>query len=148
MIEGIAMLTVLAGMGIYFVKSTDLPKEMKERSAQLRQEALRNPTSSQKKFSFPTNNQKPTVAKNLAASTSVNLDKSEALKRAEEATKLLAAKRLEKIALIDKEIDSLTLTITALEQELRANNARNAEIQEEINRHLETLARLEASKLA
>lgn len=143
MIEGIAMLTVLAGMGVYFVKSTDLPKDMKDRSAQLRQEALRNPVSSQKKFSFPTNT---TTASTATTSKSLanNLD----LKRAEEATKLLAAKRLEKIALIDKEIDTLTMTITALEQELKANNARNAEIQAEIDMHLNTLARLEASKLS
>ena len=29
MLEGIAMLTVLAGLGLYFVKSTDIPKDMK-----------------------------------------------------------------------------------------------------------------------
>lgn len=140
MVEGIAMLTVLAGMGIYFVRSTDLPKDMKDRSAQLKQESLRNPSSTQKKYSFPTN----TTAVKTAQKLENNLD----LKRAEEATKILAAKRLEKIALIEKEIDTLTLTITALEQELKANNARNAEIQAEIDRHLETLARLEASKIS
>lgn len=140
MVEGIAMLTVLAGMGIYFVRSTDLPKDMKDRSALLKQESLRNPSSTQKKYSFPTN----ATAVKTAQKLENNLD----LKRAEEATKILAAKRLEKIALIEKEIDTLTLTITALEQELKANNARNAEIQAEIDRHLETLARLEASKIS
>nr|BDT27808.1 hypothetical protein BHI3_12740 [Bacteriovorax sp. HI3] len=144
MIEGIAMLTVLAGMGIYFVKSTDLPKDMKARSEQMRQDSLRNPVAAQKKFNFPT----ATTANANALAKTTKLEDNTALKKAEEATKLLAQKRLEKIALIDKEIDTLTLTITALEQELRANNARNAEIQAEIDRHLETLARLEASKIS
>jgi hypothetical protein len=134
------MLTVLAGMGIYFVKSTDLPKDMKDRSSLLKQESLKNPASAQKKYSFPTNT--------TAAKTAQKLENNIDLKRAEEATKILAAKRLEKITLIEKEIDTLTLTITALEQELKANNARNAEIQAEIDRHLETLARLEASKIS
>ncbi len=142
MVEGIAMLTVLAGMGFYFVKSTDLPKDMKARSEQLKQDTLRNPVVNQKKYSFPTANATSVIAQ------ATKLEDNTALKKAEEATKLLAQKRLEKIALIDKEIDTLTLTITALEQELKINNARNAEIQLEIDRHLETLARLEASKIS
>lgn len=142
MIEGIAMLTVLAGMGVYFVKSTDLPKDMRDRSAQFKNEG---PVTAKKKYSFPTGN---TIAATTTATKSVKLENNLDLKRAEEATKLLAAKRLEKIALIDKEIDSLTLTITALEQEMKANNARNTEIQLEIDRHLQTLARLEASKIS
>ncbi len=140
MIEGIAMLTVLAGMGVYFVKSTDLPKDMRDRSAQFKNQGS---VEVKKKYSFPTANTNTTVA-----SKSVKIENNLDLKRAEEATKLLAAKRLEKIALIDKEIDTLTLTITALEQELKANNERNAEIQMEIDRHLQTLARLEASKVS
>lgn len=142
MIEGIAMLTVLAGMGVYFVKSTDLPKDMRDRSAQFKNEG---PVASKKKYSFPTGNN---IAATTTATKSVKLENNLDLKRAEEATKLLAAKKLEKIALIDKEIDSLTLTITALEQEMKANNARNAEIQLEIDKHLQTLARLEASKIS
>ena len=143
MIEGIAMLTVLAGMGVYFVKSTDLPKDMRDRSAQFKNEG---PVATKKKYSFPTGNNVATTT--TTATKSVKLENNLDLKRAEEATKLLAANRLEKIALIDKEIDTLTLTITALEQEMKANNARNAEIQTEIDKHLQRLARLEASKMS
>ena len=142
MIEGIAMLTVLAGMGIYFVKSTDLPKDMRDRSAQFKNEGS---VELKKKYSFPTAN---TNASSTASTRSIKLENNLDLIKAQEATKLLAAKRLGKIALIDKEIDTLTLTITALEQELKANNERNAEIQLEIDRHLQTLARLEASKVS
>lgn len=52
MLEGILVFIALLGMGVYFVKSADLPKELKERQAILEQEARRNPQQNIKKFNF------------------------------------------------------------------------------------------------
>ncbi len=110
MIEGLMALSLVL-MGIYFVKSTDLPKEMKERSAQISRETVA-PTTAKKKMAFPTQTTVTTVKKNSSQSL---------------------------IELHNKAIDELTLKITTLEQELKVNNARNAEIQREIDAHLESL---------
>ena len=45
-------------------------------------------------------------------------------------------------------IDDLTIKITALEQELKTNNARNTEILAEIDTHMNTLARLTSVTLS
>lgn len=138
MVEGIAMLTVLAGMGVYFIKSTDLPKDMKQRSEHLQTEARHNTTVVQKKFDFPTNKVK--------ASVNINHE----LNKLNEA-KILETKKLERLMAIElqnKQIDKLTLAITTLEQELKVNNARNTEILAEIEGHLEALRILNENKLS
>ncbi len=50
MLEGILMVSVLAAMGVYFVKSTDLPSELKERQKIIELEGSNKTTS--KKFNF------------------------------------------------------------------------------------------------
>lgn len=110
MIEGLMALSLVL-MGIYFVKSTDLPKEMKDRSAQINRETVA-PTNTKRKMAFPTQTTVASVKKNTSQSL---------------------------IDLHNKAIDELTLKITTLEQELKKNNARNAEIQREIDAHLESL---------
>lgn len=113
MLEGLMALSLVI-MGIYFVKSTDLPKELKDRSAQMERETIVTP---KKKMAFDTNK--------IAAKTEAKVE-------VKKSNKSL-------IDLHNKAIDELTLKITTLEQELKVNNARNAEIQKEIDTHLESL---------
>ena len=105
----------LAIMGIYFFKSTDLPKELTERSAQLR---------SQENYS------QNVVSTNKPFSKNITLPKVTVDHAAEK-------------ALINKKINELTLTITTLEQELNVNKSRNNEIQRQIDTHLLTLNNLQ-----
>ncbi len=114
MLELIAMITVLTGLGIYVVKSADLPKNLKERSAFLEAEARNNPELTTKKFNFPSNKTLTTKA----------IDQ-----------KILKQQK-------QNEIDALTLKITSLEQEIKANNNRNADIYQEISLLLKRLEEL------
>lgn len=127
----LGMIVCLALMGVYFFKSADLPKELKDRSAQLQREA--GPAQAFKpKMSFPK------VDTNATASNTVNKDAE---------AKLLAMKqqkKLKDIALLQAEIDALTMEITSLEQQIKDNNAKNAEIQKQIDAHLITLQELQA----
>ncbi len=105
MIEALMGISIIL-MGVYFVKSTDLPKELKDRSAQHRNETI---SSAKKKMVYVTEPKISTV-------NNQNLRD-----------------------LHNKAIDELTLKITTLEQELKVNNAKNAEIQKMIDIHLESL---------
>ena len=105
MIEALMGISIIL-MGVYFVKSTDLPKELKDRSAQHRNETI---SSAKKKMVYVTEPKISTV-------NNQNLKD-----------------------LHNKAIDELTLKITTLEQELKVNNAKNAEIQKMIDIHLESL---------
>lgn len=111
------MLTCLAVMGFYFFKSTDLPKELKERSAQFHSETATKPSVSK----FPS----PIIIPNQMALTELNLRKKAA-----------------ELKIHNAELDQLTLTITALEQELKTNKERNLEIQTLIDQHLISLQKL------
>ncbi len=113
----LAMLTCLAVMGFYFFKSTDLPKELKERSAQFHSETATKPSVSK----FPS----PIIIPNQMALTELNLRKKAA-----------------ELKIHNAELDQLTLTITALEQELKTNKERNLEIQTLIDQHLISLQKL------
>lgn len=139
----IAMVTILAGMGFYFFKSTDLPKELKERSAQNRANN-EYVTSAPKKFAMP----KVVLEEKKMPVEIANLP---SIKDNLEAERLMEIKKQEreiKIALHNKKIDELTLLITTLESQIRANNSRNAEIQAQINLHLESLKLLQNNKIA
>ena len=115
----ILMGVTLAIMGIYFFKSTDLPKELTERSAQLRSQESYAPTETKSNKSFANINVSPKITAKVTIDT--------------------AAEK----ALINKKINELTLTITTLEQELNVNKARNAEILRQIDMHLTTLNELQ-----
>lgn len=109
MLEGLMALSLVL-MGVYFVKSTDLPKELKDRSGQHKNETV---VMTKKKMVFPVKELKETEVKKISNQALIDLH--------------------------NKAIDELTLKITTLEQELRANNERNAEIQKTIDMHLESL---------
>lgn len=124
MLEGIMALSLVV-MGIYFFKSTDLPKEMQERSAQMEKETI---IVTNKKMAYTS------VKNNTAIEVKIDNKKS----------------NQSLIDLHNKAIDELTFKITSLEQELKANNVRNADIQKEIDTHLESLSLLneKVSKLS
>ena len=146
MFEGITMLTVLAGLGIYFVKSTDIPKDMKEKSAQMRATyGNTSLTAAPKKYAFD----KKTVVNSESLPPAFSLEelknKTEASKRAEIEKYV---KRQSLVALQNQKIDELTLLITSLEQEIKENNSKNADIQIQIDTHLEALRNLQESVIA
>lgn len=147
MLEGIAMLTVLAGMGVYFIKSTDIPKDLKDRSAQSRANYGDTIATAPKKYAFDKKIVAETKTETKIQSISIAelKEKSDAAKLAEIEKHI---KRQSLIALQNQKIDELTMLITSLEQEIKENNSRNAEIQAQINIHLETLRLLKESVLA
>ena len=129
MIEELAMVSVLAGMGIYFVKSTELPKELIERS--------KNQTTLSKEAKIIKKTQN-NVSKTLESSSS----------QSQLVIALEKNKKLESMKLQEKEINELTIKITTLEQEIKVNNQKNSEIQQEISlclKRLEHLSKLRIS---
>ncbi len=132
MLEAIGMITVLAGMGIYFIKSTDLPRDLKERSARLEEESRHNPILTRKKYAFEDMSKK---------SSQVIVDDNE---------KILQEKKLERKRLVEKQIkriDELTMIITKLEQDLKVNNEKRIEIEVQIELHLSELIALKQNKI-
>ena len=113
MIE-VAMLFTLTLMGVYFIKSTDLPKELKERSTQLSTETTKDLTK----------NIKMTFPKTTTSLAEMQL------------------KITSELGLLHAEIDKLTVEITTLEQEIKINNERNTEIQDRIDSQLISLQSL------
>ena len=121
MIEAIGMITVLAGMGIYFVKSTDLPKDLKDRSERNHSSSNHSVNiQSKKKFSFPQTEMTSAMERKITKSDTINELELKLKKQ-----KIIEAK--------NKKIDELTLLITELEQELKENHLRNIEIQQQID---------------
>lgn len=141
MIEAL-MCVSLAAMGFYFFKSTDLPKDMKDRSAQLRAEAASNPIVRTKRMTF--DSVATSVTKSEIKNSIKVLDDNQAVKLAQ----LEAHKKQLEMQQRAQAIDELTLKITALEQELKTNNARNVEIMAEIDIHMITLTRLTSVSLS
>lgn len=123
----IGMAICLTIMGIYFFKSTDLPKDMKERSSMLRVESEQMNQVRSKKMSF-----------NAEARKTIALEVNQ-----EKLAVLNQAKKTAELKILQSEIDNLTLLITELEQEIRANNERNSEIQNTIDNHLVSLQLLQ-----
>ena len=145
MIEGIAMLTVLTGMGIYFVKSTDIPKDLIERSQRSQSETKEIAFSTQKKYSFPTAKTALNET-NIQKVEVVNLQTREKEIAAKEYQRKIAKQKI--IQMKTLKIDELTLLITSLEQELRENNERNVEIQNEIDKAINELTKLQQEIMA
>lgn len=124
------MVLTLAIMGVYFFKSTDLPKELKERSAQLQAQSQpgQNSTSKTLRMTLPKEAQKTSLSnKELDA------------KLAE----MKIQKNLKELQILNNEFDKLTLEITTLEQEIKTNSERNNEIQTIIDSHLISLQALQ-----
>lgn len=124
----ILMGLTLAVMGVYFFKSTDLPKDLKERSAMMQAEAGQSSTSKTLRMTLPKEVLKtPVLNKDLDA------------KLAE----MKMQKNARELQLLNLEIDALTIEITTLEQEIKLNNKRNNEIQSIIDSHLINLQLLQ-----
>jgi hypothetical protein len=118
MIEEFAMISTLAGMGIYFIKSADLPKELKERNDLLQEEKKKNPEAfGSKKLDFNkiaqrsnTRERKPRVSiGNYTA----------------------------------KEVNKLTDEVSTLEQQLEFNNKKNQEIKKLIETNLHKISNIQ-----
>ncbi len=127
MLEGMLMIAVLTGMGVYFIKSADLPKELKERQAILDRESKTTATKTSKmKFNFENKEVKKVAVTKVEKTIEkkINLDA------------------------INREIDELTFKVTSLEQEIRDNNLRNELIKKEIDRLLVRLEELTKLKMA
>ena len=122
MIE-IAICVCLTIMGIYFVKSTDLPKELTERSTQTKIESPKHIPCSPKKMTF---------VKEISNTETNGMDQAELEIRNNQ-------KREAELRFHNDEIDKLTLLITTLEQEIKVNNENNSQIQKTIDSHLITL---------
>lgn len=130
----ILMVVTLALMGFYFIKSTDLPKDMKERSAQFHSQST-DEAPRALKITLPKNLDKTSEQKSVR----VILDKQIDAKLAE----MKQQKRAKEIQVLNDEIDKLTIEITSLEQEIKLNNERNNEIQSLIDAHLISLQLLQ-----
>lgn len=124
----IVMVITLALMGVYFFKSTELPKDLRERSAQLEASSSKTNETVKLRMTLP-----------KSSVDSIINTKDLELKLVE----MKLQKNLVETKLINAEIDRLTLIITTLEQELKINNAKNNEIQGTIDAHLVRLAELQ-----
>jgi 3-deoxy-D-manno-octulosonic-acid transferase len=130
MIE-IAMAICLTIMGIYFFKSTDLPKELKERSAQMKAESANMSSTLVAPRKMDYSKSISTQIKNANQFNQSKLEEMHLRKKAAE------------LKIHNDAIDQLTLTITTLEQEIRINNEKNSEIQSLIDSHLISLQMLQ-----
>lgn len=131
MVIELGMVSVLTGMGVYFVKSTDLPKDLKNRSEQMKIQGLSQATQMKPKFNFEKLQNKTNQTEEVIVNTELEKQKKLEL-------------RLEQ----EKEMNLLTLKITTLEQEIRDNNQRNAEILLEIDNYLSQLEKLNNQRVS
>lgn len=164
----IAMCTILAGMAVYFVKSADLPRELKERA---KMNARLGQVHFKREFSFNKNIEEKTEIKTNKVNVVVKKTMEEealilATKMLEEKmnnARIMESKRKEANAIgasiqvttkridfekLNKRIDQITFAITTLEQELKTNNSKNNEIKNQIDKYLTELERLNSKKLA
>lgn len=123
-------------MGIYFFKSTDLPKELKEKSAQMRAQTGDIEIKRNVKMSFPNLEKNEQREQKIVAT----IDTAAAEAKLKE---MKLQKKAREVQMLNAEIDRLTMEITTLEQQIKDNNAKNAEIQAQIDTHLVTLLKLQ-----
>lgn len=118
MIEEFAMISTLAGMGIYFIKSADLPKELKERNDLLQEEKKKNPEAfGSKKLDF-----------NKIAQRSNTRERKSRVSIGNYTT---------------KEVNKLTDEVSTLEQQLEFNNKKNQEIKKLIETNLHKISNIQ-----
>lgn len=168
----IVMCTVLAGMAVYFVKSADLPKELKDRA---KMHAHLGSATFKRNFEFSKNNALKSnngnkvnvIAKKENERAEINQEAlilaTKMLEDKMNKARMMEANRIEtqmiekkmsqmtkKIDLekLNKRIDQITLAITTLEMELKRNNSKNNEIQTQIDKYLHELERLSSKRLA
>lgn len=131
MVIELGMVSVLTGMGVYFVKSTDLPKDLKNRSELTRREIGGQSSQFKPKFNFDK------LQNKSISNAELNINAEKELQR-----------KLDQKIQKEKEMNLLTLKITTLEQEIRDNNQRNAEILLEIDSYLVQLEKLNKQSIS
>lgn len=142
MLELGLLAALIGSMGVYMMKSSELPQDLKNRSAQFQTEydILKNQKKSLKISMNKIAPSKKNAVKKVVTTSTVK-DNSSAL--IEDAKIDLAKAKIQRNQLLTQElnlkIDQLTLEITALEQQIKINNQKNAEIQVQINNRLAEL---------
>lgn len=142
MLELGLLAALIGSMGVYMMKSSELPQDLKNRSAQFQTEydILKNQKKSLKISMNKIAPSKKNAVKKVVTTSTVK-DNSAAL--IEDAKIDLAKAKIQRNQLLTQElnlkIDQLTLEITALEQQIKINNQKNAEIQVQINNRLAEL---------
>lgn len=142
MLELGLLAALIGSMGVYMMKSSELPQDLKNRSAQFQTEydILKNQKKSLKISMNKIAPSKKNAVKKVVTTSSVK-DNSATL--IEDAKIDLAKAKIQRNQLLTQElnlkIDQLTLEITALEQQIKINNQKNAEIQVQINNRLAEL---------
>lgn len=142
MLELGLLAALIGSMGVYMMKSSELPQDLKNRSAQFQTEydILKNQKKSLKISMNKIAPSKKNAVKKVVTTSSVK-DNSAALIK--DAKIDLAKAKIQRNQLLTQElnlkIDQLTLEITALEQQIKINNQKNAEIQVQINNRLAEL---------
>jgi hypothetical protein len=121
MIEEFAMVSALAGMGIYFIKSSDLPKELKERNDLLQEEKKKNPE----------------------AFGSRKLDYNKIAQRKNTREK---KSRISIGNYTTKEVNKLTDEVSSLEQQLELNNKKNQDIKKLIETNLHKISSIQTNQ--
>lgn len=141
MLELGLLAALIGSMGVYIMKSSDLPQDQKNRSAQFQSEydILKNQKKSLKiSMNKIAPAKKSQVTKVAATKTNVVTEE-----KIQEAKVDLAKAKVQRNQLLVQElnlkVDQLTLEITALEQQIKTNNQKNAEIQLQINNRLAEL---------
>jgi hypothetical protein len=119
MIEEFAMVSALAGMGIYFIKSADLPKELKERNDLLQEEKKKNPEAfGSKKLDFNKISQRSNLREKKQSRVSIG-------------------------NYTAKEVNKLTDEVSTLEQQLEINNKKNQELKKLIESNLHKISSIQ-----
>jgi uncharacterized protein YhaN len=143
MLELGLLAALIGSLGVYIMKSSDLPQDQKNRSAQFQTEyeMLKGQKKSLKisMTKIAPSSSKKSQANKVAATAKI----SNSAEKIEVAKIDLAKAKIERNQLIMQQlstkVDQLTLEITALEQQIKANNQKNAEIQTLINNRLAEL---------
>ena len=142
MLELGLLAALIGSMGVYMMKSSELPQDLKNRSAQFRTEydILKN---QKKSLKISMNKIAPSKKKAVKNVTTTATAKDNTANLIQEAKIDLAKAKIQRNQLLTQElnlkIDQLTLEITALEQQIKINNQKNAEIQVQINSRLAEL---------
>lgn len=127
---------LLGSMGFYMVKSSDLSKELKDRRQQNQHEYAALERIKNKPFQISLKEVSSSKKKSEIKTISVQ-------KTAAVVNKIEKVNNTEKRLSLNKQIDQLTVEITSLEQEIKANTRKNLEIQSLISSRLDELERLQ-----
>lgn len=161
----IAMGLILSAMGVYFVKSADLPKDLKMRAQSHGNGVMlqRRPFAHSKNNMVNNNNEQVKLDMKKQAQKLEAQRLTKELGKQMEQAKLMASRKIETenlkaqanqvsrkidINKLNRRIDQLTMAIMTLEMELKDNNSKNNAILDQINTYMNELEILNSKKMA